>query len=100
MKKKIFNDYVTEVSKLFDVPEDDIFSKSRSADVVAARHMLLYLCNTRGMSIGNIKEFLAERGLKMAHSPILYGVRAMTRKLRNDPDYRYAAKKIQSSIKI
>ena len=47
MKKKVFNYYADNIAELFGLNKKDIFTKTKSRDVVDARYMLYYLCSER-----------------------------------------------------
>jgi hypothetical protein len=40
MKKDIFKKYVQEVARVFELPELDLFTKSKERDKVDARHLV------------------------------------------------------------
>ena len=47
MKEELFKKYVLEVCKVFDISEEDLFTKSKLSQFVDARYMLYYLCFAR-----------------------------------------------------
>ena len=51
MKYELFSKYATEVCKVFGVEEDQIFQKNKEAEIVDARYLLYYLCNTKTATI-------------------------------------------------
>ena len=47
MKQEIFNKYVKKVCQLFDLTNEEVFTKSKMRERVDARHLLYYLCSKR-----------------------------------------------------
>ena len=87
MKKEIFNNYASTVSRVFDIELSDIFTKTKKRQNVEARHMLYYLSYHRPMSLVEIQRYMAEHGYMIGHSSILYGIGQADEKVRHDRDY-------------
>ena len=87
MKKEIFNHYATKVADLFDVSEDDLFAPKRTMAISDARSLLYYLCYIRPMNVSYIKKYMEDRGFKVLHTSILYGINNVKKKMREDSDY-------------
>ncbi len=100
MKFDVFNSYVEQVSDLFDVDEEAIFTKTKRRDVVDARHLLYYLCSKRPMRVVYIQEYMAERGYVINHSSILHGISQVEEKVKKDKDYVKAVKNIERCATI
>lgn len=100
MKKDIFNQYVTQVAKMYHISEDDLFKKTREQDIVDARHMLFYLCINRPMPIYAVKNYMADRGLPLQQSAIANGVNKFEKHLAEDPDYSYAISSIEKAVRF
>tara|TARA_R110000751_G_scaffold134837_4_gene237421 strand:+ start:1582 stop:1881 length:300 start_codon:yes stop_codon:yes gene_type:complete len=98
MKRKIFNQYVSHVTELFRMDEEDLFKKSKKRERVDARHMLYYLCATRPMRIRYIEEFMKEKGYIITHSTIIHGIKCMEEKMDTDKDYTTIIKKIELCV--
>jgi len=100
MKAKIFNAYKEDVCELFDVTEEELFTKSKLRDVVDARHLLYYLCKTRPMRIVYIKERMALNNYKIAHTSIIHGIKMVEKKLSTDKDYIKSINKIRNKCTL
>jgi len=98
MKREIFNEYASRITKVFGITEDSLFSKSKHRDIVDARYMLHYLCFKRPMNINTIMEYMSDSGYPMSYSNIQYGIDVMKRKIRRDKDFSEAYKKIKGEV--
>jgi len=96
MKVKIFNQYATKVAKLFDISEEELFTKSKRRDIVDARQLLYYACHKRPMPIVYIQAYLLKRGYKIGHTSILHGINAVDNRIVNDSDYTGILQKIHA----
>lgn len=96
MKAKIFNQYATKVAKLFDISEEELFTKSKRRDIVDARQLLYYACHKRPMPIVYIQAYLIKRGYKIGHTSILHGIKAVDNRIANDSDYKDILQKIHA----
>jgi chromosomal replication initiation ATPase DnaA len=88
MKYHKFNAYAKEVSKVFGIEEDFIFSKNKTREVVDARYLLYYLCKTNKIQIITIKKYMKNRGYDIPYSTIHYGVKRVIKKVDDDRDYQ------------
>tara|TARA_R110000803_G_C11981421_1_gene320810 strand:+ start:327 stop:632 length:306 start_codon:yes stop_codon:yes gene_type:complete len=88
MKYELFSKYATEVCKVFGVEEDQIFQKNKEAEIVDARYLLYYLCNTKKMRLKYIQKYMNDRGYDIPHSTIHYGIKQVTKKVTEDRDYQ------------
>jgi chromosomal replication initiation ATPase DnaA len=100
MKQELFNQYVEWVSKIFNLPKEVIFSKSREQSTVEARHMIYYLCHERGISLKSIKNYLLEYKYSIHNPALLYGIRKMKIKVQSDDDYSVLTDRIQRGVSI
>jgi chromosomal replication initiation ATPase DnaA len=96
MKKDIFKKYVQEVARVFELPELDLFTKSKERDKVDARHLLYYLCKRRPMRITYIQSFMESKGYNINHSSIIHGINQVEEKIEDDRDYMNIINKIES----
>ena len=96
MKKMIFEKYVQEVAKVFELPELDLFIKSKERSKVDARHLLYYLCKRRPMRITYIQDFMVRRGYIINHSSIIHGINEVEERVGEDKDYLTIIKRIES----
>ena len=70
-----FEQTITSVSTVLNVPSDDIYSRSREQHIVDARHIVFYILKHRhGMPLVYIKKFMKDHGHKVHHSTIKYGI--------------------------
>ena len=87
MKRDIFDYYVQQVSERYDIPQQRLFTKDKSRDVVDARHMLYYLCKDRPMTNTYIKRYMTENGYDIDLPSIAHGLKRVEEHIANDPDY-------------
>lgn len=99
MKKQIFENYAKCVAEEFSIPYELLFIKTKERDCTAARHMLYYLCAKRPMNVTMIAEFMTEHGYSTGHSSVIYGIKQMSKRLREDRDYIRAARRIEETVK-
>lgn len=100
MKKKIFDDYLNALCKLFRIDKSEILSGSKKRDACDARHLLYYLCRIRPMTISSIQAFMTESGYDPQHTPIIRGIKKIEKKLKEDSDYQVIIDRIKNSIFI
>ena len=100
MKQNIFNTYVSEVCKIFNVKKKMLFTKTKKRDVVDARQLLYWLCRRRPMNIVYIKEYMLENGYDISHSVIHYGIAVVEQKVSNDADYVETIKSILDEANV
>ena len=98
MKRKIFNQYVDEVAKLFCISKDELFVKSKRRNLVDARYTLYYLCSTRPMRLKYITQFMLDNGYDIAHNNIMHGIKCMQEKVNEDNDYRLIIKRLELCV--
>jgi chromosomal replication initiation ATPase DnaA len=94
MKFELFNQYASEVCKVFNVYEGDIFKKNKEASIVDARYLLYYLCSKNKIQITYIQKYMKERGYDIPHSTIHYGINQVKRKVHEDKDYQIVIDRI------
>ncbi|MBR1742768.1 MAG: chromosomal replication initiator protein DnaA [Lachnospiraceae bacterium] len=85
LKRQITIDYILEmVADHFNIPINDILSKSRKGDIVYARHICMYLCRSlTGNSLVEIGNKIGNRD----HSTVLHSVDTIEGQLKNnDPE--------------
>lgn len=100
MKKDVFNKYAELITDMFGITKEQLFSKARNRNIVDARHLLYYMCSTRPMQLIYIQQFLQEEGYDTKHPPLIHGIRAVTKRLREDHDYRTIVQKLKESVTI
>lgn len=88
MKAKVFNDLVDEVSDIFGVSKEDVFTKTKKRRVVEARYALYYMCERKKMPLIYIQEFMGDNGYSIDHPTVIYGIKRVKDKIRRDPDYK------------
>ena len=94
--KEAFNIYLSAVSESMGITKSLIMSKSRHRDVTAARHMLWKLCRDKPMRLTTIRRLMKERGHTTSQTAILYGIRSMNKKFKEDRDYKKIFKHINN----
>ena len=95
MKKMIFNKYVDEVARVFELPALEMFTKTKERSRVDARHLLYYLCKRRPMRITYIQDYMESRGYSINHSSIIHGINQVEEKISEDKDYLTIIKTIE-----
>jgi len=100
VKNNAFNQYVEQVTELFNIDKDTLFTKSKRRDIVDARHMLYYLCAIRPMRVVYIQEYMADNGYHINHSSIIHGISQVRGKITTDKDYDRALKQIQKCVLV
>lgn len=100
MKVDIFNQYVERVTELFGIPKEKLFSKSKERELVDARYLLYYLCYKRPMNVSYIQRYMKESGYDIKHTTILYGIRTVETRVKEDNDYMQIVKDIQKAVFI
>jgi chromosomal replication initiator protein len=100
MNNLIFEKYTDEVCKIFEVNRDKLFTKTREKNVVEARQMLFYLCYTRPIGLNMIQSLTSNKGLDIAHTSILHGIRSMQKRRSISRDYNTVIERIENSVKL
>lgn len=98
MKKQIFNHFVKSIAKLFEISEQEMFLQGKKRSIVDARQLLYFLCVNREMRYSTIQEHLKERGLDVAHTTIIHGVKQMQERMNHDADVVSIINTINRSI--
>jgi|TARA_R110000823_G_scaffold303761_1_gene425243 chromosomal replication initiation ATPase DnaA len=98
MKQQIFNDYVDEVSHIFGIDKEMLFTKNKRRDIVSARYLVYYLCSLRPMSLVNIGDLMMENGYSIKHSTIHYGVDRVKQRILTDKDWNKSVKAILDEV--
>lgn len=98
LKFELFNQYASEVCKVFVVSEEDIFQKTKEQSVVDARYLLYYLSYSRDINQTYIKKFMKMRGYDISHSTIHYGIKQVEKKLLKDQDYQVVIDRINLNV--
>jgi chromosomal replication initiation ATPase DnaA len=88
MKEKRFNKYVEAICEAFNVSNYDIFAKSKIPEHVDPRQMLYYICMGNGFKYSEIRRVMLKNGYKIDNTSIRFGVHSMTKKIKNDRDYK------------
>jgi chromosomal replication initiation ATPase DnaA len=100
MKREIFNQYVDSITRLFGITREQLFSKNRTSKLVDARQLLYYMCMDRNIKVTQVQELMRDNGYDTNHSTIIGGVRSMTFKVKEDPDYRVVISKLKDNAEI
>ena len=99
MKKKIFNQYVRQVCKAFNISRKELFSKTKKIDAADARHLLYYLCSKRKIKLAYIQQYMGDNDYEIGHSSINYGITKFTEMLESDEDWKEYVNDIISDVK-
>lgn len=98
MKKRIFDQYVSEVCKRYDIDPTELFSQTKKRDIIEARYMLYYLCYNRPMKNSEIVRYMFDNGFVVTPRNINYGIERMRDNVRDDEDYEYVINKIKECV--
>jgi chromosomal replication initiation ATPase DnaA len=85
---------------MFGISKEELFSKTRIRNIVDARYLLYYMCSTRPMQLTYIQKFLKEEGYDSKHPPLIHGINVVTKRLRDDPDYKVIVEKLKNLVTI
>jgi len=96
MKFELFNQFASEVCKVFGITEDNVFTKNKEASVVDARYLLYYLCKTNKIQLTYIQKYMKDRGYDIPHSTIHYGIKQVESKVIEDKDYQIVIDRINN----
>ncbi|UOF82492.1 dnaA [Caudoviricetes sp.] len=100
MKKTLFTQYISHICRLYQIKEQELFSRSKKHALSEARHLLYYLCYERKIRIIDIQTYMEESGYKVQHSSVIHGIRGIKKRVANDMDYANVTEKIQDSVTI
>lgn len=99
MKREIFNKYADEVTRLFGISKDELFTKNKKRNISEARQVLYYLCYVRPMQITYIEQYMTDSGYVIKHPSIIHGIHAVEARIDGDRDYLTLIKKIQECVR-
>jgi chromosomal replication initiation ATPase DnaA len=99
MKREIFNSYVDEVTKLFCISKEELFTKNKKRNISEARQILYYLCFVRPMQVTYIEQYMRASGYDISHPSIIHGIGAVEDRISADRDYLTLIKKIQECVR-
>jgi chromosomal replication initiation ATPase DnaA len=100
MKKKIFNQYLALVLKMFGITMDELLTKSKKRQIVDAKQLLIYMCYRRQMRLVTIKEYLGDVGYVIDNKNVLHSIRAVDKKIEEDRDLQTIIRDIENSVFI
>ena len=85
------------VGKYFDIPLDELISKSRKKDIVQARQLAMYFCNKYTEdSLKVIGKYFGKRD----HSTVIHACKSVEKKTDNDECYKQMLEDIEQKIKL
>lgn len=100
MKNIVFDKYLEAIADKFRIHKSELFLKTKRREIVEARYLLFYLCYKRPMRISTILSFLKELGFDVAHTTIIYGIKSISRKIKEDQDYKKIVKSIEDRASL
>jgi len=98
MKSDIFKQYVERVTELFEISNEEFFSKSKKRFLVDARYLVYFMCSKRPMQIAYIQKYMNDNGYKIVHSCIIHGIENVEEKLKVDKDYQTIVKELEKAV--
>ena len=99
MKEIIFELYIDEVCRLFNIDRKTLFTKETGRIIAHARQFLFWLCHKRGMMGTEIVKHSSPY-IHLHLSTVLYGVRTIAKKAESDSDLLRLERKIRESVSI
>lgn len=91
-----FQDILKHLCKIFKVKSRDVIGKSRKAEIVAVRQMVMYLVQKHtGMTQVQIGESLGHRD----HATVIHSIRQVESRIAADREYRLQLENIETSLK-
>jgi len=100
MKEDVFNQYVERVSNLFNITNEEFFSKSRKRNLVDARHLVYFLCSKRSIQIIYISKFMKNNNHEVFRTSISHGIKSVSKKVEDDRDYKDIVNDIEKAVHI
>lgn len=100
MKKNVLIQYVNRICNLFDIKEEDFFSKSKKRTLVDARHLFFFLCSRRNILVVYMVEFMNENGHDVFRTSVTHGIKSVAKKIEEDKDYKTIVQEIELSVQI
>jgi chromosomal replication initiation ATPase DnaA len=100
MKEDVFNQYVERVLSLFNITNDEFFSKSRKRNFVDARHLVFFLCSRRNIQVTYIENFMKHNNHDIFRTSISHGIKSVSKKVEEDRDYKDIVNDIEKAVHI
>lgn len=100
MKEEVFNQYVERVCILFNISNEEFFSKSRKRNFVDARHLVFFLCSRRNILVVSVADFMKKNGHEIFRTSVTHGIKSVTKKLEEDRDYKDIVNDIEKAVHI
>lgn len=88
MKYNLFNTLVSEVCRLFQIDEFELFKKDKHQEIVDARYLLYYVCSVKNMKLVYIQKYMKKRGYSIPHSTIHYGIKKTKQRIEDDNSFQ------------
>ncbi len=86
---------ISVVAKYFDYRNKDLTGKSRKADLVAARHVAMYLLREElGLQLAKVGELMGGRD----HTTVMHGVEKIKGEVETDKDVRNKVMNLKHSL--
>ena len=98
MKKDVFDFYLSEICKRFNLTSEQFFSRTKNREITKARHFLYWMCSHRHISVTAIQKYMLDHGYKTAHSTIIMGIRRAEKTALDDRDYVNISRIIERGI--
>ena len=95
MKEHIFLKYLNNICNHLNLSQSEIFTKNKASHIVEARRMLWKLCESRGMTPGEIRRYTQYKSNHNVHrSTIVRGIEILNKKISDDNDYVHIISKL------
>ena len=99
MKRQLFNQFVEWVCNTFSMQDpSEVFKKNRKTELVAARHLIYYLCYKRDITVMEIIRYMDENGYKIDYPSVKHGIESVSKKVKKDNDYKILVSRIQKAV--
>ena len=93
MCNRIFQEVLQLVAEETELSKEAILSKSRQAEVIDARHLVVWFCFTRGVYRRSIAEFLG-----ITRQAVCQKIQAVPNRMLDKP-FRYHFERLQENSK-
>lgn len=95
---KIFNEFVKKSCEVFNVDQDDFFSKGKNPVKSDARYLTYFLCARAGLRNNVIVHLMTKNGLNVNKSDVSRGVKKWQERVIYDTDFLSLVKEIEENV--
>jgi len=96
MKKHIFDKFARAVSEHTKLNKEDIFTKTKLADIVLARQTLFYVCHQRGLTKTMINQYMSDEGYNIGKAAVSHSISVINFLIEKDSDFKAIIDKLSN----